>query len=91
MIKKFFPISGSRAFGKRDRDGSICPFDRDSIAWHGDLDPHALVFADEWLNDDELIELVLLPGPLVLGSADRALTLNEAVLYSAGKWKGQKK
>ena len=58
MFKRFHPVSGSRAFGKCANDGAVCPFDRDSIAWHGDLDPHALAFADEWLNDAELIEEV---------------------------------
>ena len=90
MTNKFFPVSGSRAFGKRDRDGSICPFDRDSIAWHGDLDPHALSFPDEWMAGDELIELVILDGK-VIGSADRALNADEVDAYTRREWKGQQR
>ena len=80
MTQKFHPVSGSRAFGKPDPDGSVCPFDRDTIAWHGDLDPHALDFADEWLNDAELIEFVTVDGKII-GAADRTLTADEVAAY----------
>jgi hypothetical protein len=90
MIQKFHPVSGSRAFGKLDPDGSVCPFDRDTIAWHGDLDPHALDFADEWLNDEELIEIVTLDGKIIIGAADRTLTADEVAAYARREWKGQR-
>ena len=89
MLQKFFPIVGSRAFGRPDPDGSICAFDRDSIAYYGDLVPHALDFADEWLNDEELIEFATLDGKII-GSAGRALTADEVEAYERRQWKGQK-
>jgi hypothetical protein len=89
MTQKFHPVSGSRAFGKRDRDGSICPFDRDSIAYYGDLEPgRTLAFADEWLNDAELIEFVTVDGKII-GAADRTLTADEVAAYERREWKGQ--
>jgi hypothetical protein len=89
MFKLFHPVSGSRAFGKLAFDGAVCPFDRDSIAWHGDLYPHALAFADEWLNDAELIKLVTLDGKII-GAADRTLTADEVAAYERREWKGQR-
>lgn len=93
MTQKFHPVARvfgwpPGRFGKPDPDGSVCPFDRDSIAWHGDLNPHALIFTDEWLNDEELIEIVILDGK-VIGAADRTLTTAEAEAYARRKWKGQ--
>ena len=88
MTQKFHSVSESRAFGRPDPDGSICRFDLDTIAWIGDLDPHALAFADEWLNDEELIEFVTLDGKII-GAADRTLTADEVAAYERREWKGQ--
>ena len=78
-IFAFFPIAQGRA----------CRFTSGDIAWQLGCNADHLEVVDEWLNDDELIELVILDGKII-GSSGRALTADEVTAYELRQWKGQK-
>ena len=84
---RFHPVAGCDVMPQAD--GSLCAFTRSMISWCLGCGRDDLAFADEWLNDEELIEFVTIDGKIV-GACDRTLTAAEVEAHARKQWKGQK-